>query len=490
MINILTKLFFLMIGLTVHLLSSQTIEGTIVDINENPISYANIQIAKTGILSNEEGAFLVELNKFKPTDSVKISYLGFQSLKFTVKHFTSKKYVLEEKVTELSEVLLSKKKMNLEEVLSKIKENLADNYSDNHTKQQIFTRNSYSTTFKKFNFEFTKSTLLNKKQLKKTNEAIHKLINNSLNKPTTSFSEQLSELYVAKDTSKLRVIKYINLINKKDDRSQEALSKLLLKAVVSQLDKKATYKVKSGMFPVEDSLKVEDIKMYRDSLSMRPTKKYLVKTINKYTFKKKSDLDFVTATKKYNYVLAGMDEYDDEMVYVITFKPKKSSAKFTGTMYVNAYDFAIVKVDFSYGKGKSGEGVNLKLLLGVKYREHTWNASVVYKKNVLDKYQLKFISQKRGSYVYMSRSFKLKKNRANRSESKKIIKLDVLVEQNDINKKELFFISSEELSKDNFNAIQQREKYKIHYVPKYSNGIWKGYNVLSPIQDIKNYKTK
>jgi len=215
-----------------------------------------------------------------------------------------------------------------------------------------------------------------------------------------------------------------------------------------------------------------------------------LKTINKYTFKKKSDLDFVTATKKYNYVLAGMDEYDDEMVYVITFKPKKSSAKFTGTMYVNAYDFAIVKVDFSYGKGKSGEGVNLKLLLGVKYRDHTWNASVVYKKNVLDKYQLKFISQKRGSYVYMSRSFKLKKNRANRSESKKIIKLDVLVEQNDINKKELFFISSEELSKDNFNAIQQREKYKIHYVPKYNNEIWKGYNVLSPIQDIKNYKTK
>lgn len=492
MLKIITKLVFILFVFTAHILSSQTIKGKITDADHNPVAYANIQIAKTGLLSNEEGDFSTEINHFKPTDSVKISYLGLKNIKMTVADFVSKDYILAEEINELSEVLLSKKKLSLDEILINIKEHLSSNYSSTYTKQQIFKRNTISSTFKRFEFEFTKSTLLNKKQRKKVNQSIDSLVATNINKTSTNFSESLSELYTAKDSSKIKMIKSIELVNKKDDKSQTALSKLLLKTIVKQLDKEATYKVKSGFFTVEDSLKMDtDVSkdIYPDSSKTKYLKKTLDHIIRDYSFKNKSPFDFVLDMKKYHYELQGVTKYDNETVYIINFKPKKSSAKFVGTMYVNSFDFAIVKLDFKYGKGKSGYSANLKLVLGVKFKEHTWKGAALYQKNIFDKYQLKFIKQTRGSYVYMKRPFKFKKNKAHQSEGKKIIKMNILMEQNGYDKTELFFITNDEISNDSFNSIHQNKKYKNIYVPKYSPNIWKGYNVLSPINDITNYDT-
>ena len=54
---------------------SQIITGAILDKNTQPIAYATIQInTDFGVLSNEEGSFSIDTEKFKPTDSVFISY--------------------------------------------------------------------------------------------------------------------------------------------------------------------------------------------------------------------------------------------------------------------------------------------------------------------------------------------------------------------------------------------------------------------------------
>ena len=96
MIKIFTKLLFSILVLTIHFLSAQTFEGIVTDVDNNPIPYANIQIGKTGVLSNEEGAFLIHVKNHKLTDSIKISYLGFESKKFILKNASSKKYILED----------------------------------------------------------------------------------------------------------------------------------------------------------------------------------------------------------------------------------------------------------------------------------------------------------------------------------------------------------------------------------------------------------
>jgi len=53
----------------------------------------------------------------------------------------------------------------------------------------------------------------------------------------------------------------------------------------------------------------------------------------------------------------------------------------------------------------------------------------------------------------------------------------------------LFFIDTKEISNNSFTEIKKKEKYEIEYIKKYSSSIWKGYNVLSPVQEIKDYDT-
>jgi hypothetical protein len=489
----LNHLFTLVIAILITAnLFSQTIVGKIIDEQENPIAYASIQVAKKGVLSNEEGEFLINTNQFKKNDKVTISFLGFKKLELLVKELENKTYILKEELNELSEVFITNKKLSLDEILLKMKENLSSNYTDTPNKQQIFNRNTYFNKFKRFEFEIKKSTLLTKKELKKLNFSIDSLINNNLNKTSKYYTETLSNLVILKDSAKINVIKSTQLINKKEDVSQEAIQKLFFHAIAGNLDKDATYKVKSGLLPVTDSLKFEIDKnkdIYKDSTKSDYKKNYYKSLIKNYTFKKESPLTFVTNTKKYNYKLKGTIDYEDEFVYVVNFTPKSSSAKFSGTMYINGYDFAIVKLDFGFAKNRTGKGVNLKLLLGVKYKNNLWKSSVLYKKNALETYNLYFLKQEQGNYVYMSRPFKIKKNKASKAEAKKLIKLDVLMELSTKDKTELYFIDESNISNDDFNNFKENKKYKVEYISKYTPEIWKGYNVLSPVNEIKNYDT-
>ena len=66
---------------SIFIVSAQTITGKVLDKEENPIIYATIQITDDfGVLSNEEGQFLIETTNFKPTDTVTISYLGYKRI--------------------------------------------------------------------------------------------------------------------------------------------------------------------------------------------------------------------------------------------------------------------------------------------------------------------------------------------------------------------------------------------------------------------------
>ncbi len=484
--------FTLFILFYVGIVCSQTITGKLLDENNNPIAFASIQIKNTGVISNVEGEFSLEIDKFEDDDIVNISFLGFEKLEIPIKNFTSKNYILIEEINKLTEIFISNKKLNLDEVLLKMNENLESNYSINNTTQLIFNRNSYYNKFKKFEFEITKSTLLTKKDLKELNKSIDYNINKNLNKTSKFYTESLSYMYFLKDNTKIKVLKATQLINKKEDISQEAIQKLFFNAIAGKLEKDATYKVKSGLIPVTDSLKFNmdtDKEMYKDSSNSKSKKKYYSSLINKYLFKGNSPLTFATNVKKYNYSLREISNYEDGFVYIIDFTPKASSAKFSGTMYINGYDFAIVKLDFEYANNRTGKGLNLKFLLGIKYKNNLWKTSVIYKKNLLGNYNLKFLKQAQGSYVYMSRPFKIKKNKANKLESKKLIKIDVLMELSTKDVIELFFIEENEISKSDINSFKEKEKYKIDYISKYTPEIWKGYNVLAPIQEIKNYDT-
>ena len=75
------------------------------------------------------------------------------------------------------------------------------------------------------------------------------------------------------------------------------------------------------------------------------------------------DLNFIEKSRKYEFTLFDYAYLNDEFVYAIAFKPKRS-ADFKGVMYINTDDFAIVRVDYENVKPLRKFG-----LLGISFKE-------------------------------------------------------------------------------------------------------------------------
>ena len=101
-----------------NVLLSQTISGKLTDSKTNePLPYANLSVlnTKTGTSTNENGEYVLRLKKISLTDTLLISYLGYQSVKFPLSKFKTSNndelsFSLTENKAQIDEVVLSVKK--------------------------------------------------------------------------------------------------------------------------------------------------------------------------------------------------------------------------------------------------------------------------------------------------------------------------------------------------------------------------------------------
>jgi hypothetical protein len=88
------------------------ISGKIVDINDEPLSSANIVLItgskanKVGTISNFDGEFQLERDDIDENSIFKISFIGFVSQTFKAEELQDKKITLLESVDMLNEVVL------------------------------------------------------------------------------------------------------------------------------------------------------------------------------------------------------------------------------------------------------------------------------------------------------------------------------------------------------------------------------------------------
>ena len=103
-----------------QLLSSQTfsqeivMNGIIIDAeNQEPIEFVNIGVLNKnqGTITNPNGEFNLTLPKEYKTDSITISHINYYSIKILAKNFKNQTIFLNPKTTELSEVVVSNKKI-------------------------------------------------------------------------------------------------------------------------------------------------------------------------------------------------------------------------------------------------------------------------------------------------------------------------------------------------------------------------------------------
>lgn len=468
---------------------SQAVSGKIVDSENNPIPYVTLQIGPNyGVITNEEGVFTLETHNFSDSDTVSISCLGYKSQAYKLSNFNKKSYTLESSISALSEVFVTNKQLSIQEILANVRANISENYSKEGS-QRVFKRQTSNFTLQDFDFDLVKSSNLRKSKIKIFNKKFDSIKGSVISKNSRYYEDVLLDMLQTADSLQVAVIKATKLVNTEKDLSTDAVNGKAIKNALAILDSSSTYKLKSGLFTLEDSLKVGSVIKDNSNAQKGKTKELksqIAQIIRTNSLEENSNFDFIFEEDKYEYTIEGISYIDEDATYIIGFKPDRRSAKYSGKMYVNTSDFAVVKLAYEFAENRTGKKLNLKLLLGVKFEENAYRSTVIFKKNENDNYRLYFISQESGNYVYLNRSLKFIRNNSSEQTDKQFLKIKLMVEQDFSAKTELFFIDN--LNVESASVFDIKEDYPIIYLSKYDASIWKDYNVLSPVQDILDYK--
>ncbi|OMP30873.1 hypothetical protein [Mangrovimonas sp. DI 80] len=483
----LTLLLFVGILFNQHL-NAQIVSGRVLTEVRSPISFATIQIGEHhGTISNEEGNFSISTDGFNSKDSVYISCLGFEKLGMLVEEFSSKDYILKEQVNELSEVFLTNRKLTVDSILYYVNKNLSKNYKTDLLDYEVFSRKTEFIKGKDVNFEIDKSTGFSKKQLKAFNQDFNELETALVNNKSKQYTDFVGHLLIKDaNATKLKVEKAVRLLDKNNSQSLEVLANKGKDIISKHLDKDKVYTIKTGLLKISDSLSLSEgnDKMKDTVNSIGILKGNVKRPLEHHGFKSHSILNFVLETKLYKYTLDDITFLGPEMVYVISFVPRRSSADYEGKLYISNETFAVLKADYHYYKGRVGEKFNLKLLLGIKYVEQGHTGSIIYQKGSDNFYYPKYISEQSDSYFYISRPFKFIEN-DNRSNK---VAFEFMVEGVFKERLEVLFLSQKPISSAEY--VETTEQKHVNYeTPKqYDPSIWADYNVLEPLDEMKAFK--
>jgi len=421
---------------------SQTITGKVVDnVSLEPIqNVAIITNLNRGSTSDINGEFTLQS---KDLESITFSSLGYITLKISFDEFKNLNYrvLLIEKVNELDEIQLNLAKISLDSILIKTQKSMKENYVSGALKSDFYMIENSFINFKKLDLDLDKSSLLSRKNRKIAEKELTDYGNN-LKNSNPNFSNEFYGNIKTKKVLSDKTKKFLNLDkidtvqgyetmqnNKKItiEDAQNDLQNIVLK----HLNKNETYKVSSGLFPIEDSLSLKEVLDEADSLQLDKTfnKSFAISSFNtaKYRgkfFKLGKQRNFLSQ-KYYEHTLETNTFLGPKMVYVLNFSPRKSKSKYSGKIFINPRDFTIAKIEYQFADGKRGQNINLKWLLGIKISEDVNKVTMFYEKNKENKVYVSYYKEIRGTYAYVHRPVKFKENSSTKNKVKFDIKIEV-----------------------------------------------------------------
>ncbi len=489
-----TLLLFLLFQLAFNFLNAQNFTAKIIDRNtQNPIPFAAIQFdEKSGSISNEEGFFTIDLEN-KSAVNLTISCLGYSNITIATQKISQNNFVirLDEAINQLDEVYLSNRTPNPDSIIAHVNRNIKDNYQIPLVKHSIFSRETTYATFKDVDFDLDKATHVNKTQMERANKSLDSLEHYITNNKSIHFADFQGDLFVkSKDSVKLKVNKATRLIDQNTDFSIKKIQSKTQNLVLKYLDSSKTYKLKSGLFKIEDSMSLSSAK---NKSEKHQQNEYTISGLKEKTHERWGNSQFysdavmnsIIDTNLYKYEFLDVTYQNNELVYIINYKPRKAKAKYTGKIYVSSDNYAIIKMDYTFAKGKHGEKLNLRLLIGVKYVEDLRNGVMIFKKNEHNKYQPQYIKHTYGSYFYAHRPIKFIENSPNKNK----VAFDLKLEGNIINKQEILFTDNSEINNDEFQSLKETKNVPFQLLKKYDSGIWDSSKTLEPLEEMKQFES-
>lgn len=482
---------------------AQNITGKIVDANTGEsIPYANIKVSDSEtIISNSEGVFTLS-EKNNDSSQLMISYLGYVSQQVSIGELKKQENTVKLKpgIFELDDVNVSDVKLDANSIMAKVKENLKKHYGSNTKaiKNTLFMREFGTFKPKKLNIEITKSTGFSKSALKAANGDVANFTSRLLSNPPQEFTDVLGNYYTGlvagKDkpiyATKLDVVKATKLKDENRSVSLDDVEKIAGNIFLKHLDTTKYYRIKSGWFGSRDTISLrKDFnkkKKKQKKSELNSAKGNVMSFMAENNFLQGGKMNFVSNTELYEYTYEGaIYSSQNEFAYVISFKPKKSKAKYTGKLYISENDFAVLRADYSLAKGKTLGGINLKLLLGVKASENVSNGTVIFKQNASGEgYHLQYASSETGQYFYLNRPLKFIELT---DEDRDVVAIDIKVEGNMTEKVEFLNISQVEISTSALETVKE-EEFEYIRLKRYDPKIWKDYTAIEPLEEMKQFK--
>ena len=472
-------------------LFSQSYQGIIYDDKNNlPVIFANIYTSQnSGVISNSEGYFKINLVNLKDNDSLTISSLGYKNKRLAVNQLVTLDTVfLSVQEEMLDEVVVSANKYSAEEIIEIFKDSLSVRHSIPPAKFQVFTR--HKNTYKPVNtgIELDRTSFMSRSKRKQFNQKVEDYFNRIKGNVSSSFQDMLYNAYYLKDSTAIEEIKKTYLINEDKDNSMENIQKNIFKELMDALSSKSTFKVRTGIIPVEDSLStdefiVEDKPNEKDTLKNNYSKKPIT-VVSKA--QRLGELEIFEDSNKYDFQLEDTSFFNGNIVYVINFRPGRNSAKYRGKAFINAEDFGLLKLEYQLIEGKKEAGVNLKLLLGFKYRVDNSKFEYIFKRNEDKTYTPFFYKSSEHQYIYFDRGFVFKENNDDRSERLKF-KISLHIESNSLSESEYLVVNTEEIDPENINFDPDGYIFE-EKIEKYDPDIWKDYNIIQATEEIKKYE--
>lgn len=468
---------------------SQTLTGTVLDKKtKQPLVFATVQIGdKYGVITNDEGVYKIQTQRFSETDSIKFSSMGYASKSFLLKDFAQSTIYLEEKIDELKSVYLINKNPDPLVIIHRVLENKTLNYGNDLVHFTAFSRTGISNTPKDFELKLKKADFLDKEAVRAFNREIQSFSRHIRNKTTSMYFDNFSEVHKNGNKMKINEQKNTQLINRVENTSLEHLQEKVFRLLGNKIKTESTFKVKSGILPIDDEFKfekTENLFSKKDTVNAN-VRKNINSLLASADLSKNNSFEFLSEIENYQYTLQEVTGYQDEMVYVVSFKPKRRKASYKGTLFISADTYAILKMHYELAEKKVAEKANYKFLLGIKYVQDVNSGVIIYQKTG-DKYFPKYVQNYTNNYIYFGRSFSFKENAPRRNSID--IKLDFTIETQVDTRSELLIVDSRPITADTYNAAPKSQKATVEVIQKYDPALWESYNIIAPNEAIKGFE--
>ena len=461
-------------------LSSQTLNVKVIDsITELPIAYSNVYFSNnTGLITDDSGNFELIKSQLSQNDSMYVSMIGYDKKSFFINNFNDSLIKLVESPIKLSDVVLTNKKLSSDEIISNVIKNIEMNYEKEFTENKIYLSRKSNSITEKFRIDKFKSTI------PEINKSLIDSLLANLTKENDSGLETLAYYYknFEDEVQKIKIIKSRETYNKEGE-VLESINKKMEEAFKNELKADSYFKIKSGIFGGDldfegleeiDSTNVESIKKFEEK-EIKEKDDFAnnqIRTINRLYnslfFEKDSYLNFILKPNKYIFSEPKIDVLGNDLVYIIEAAPK-GRGKYSGTLYINPDDYAIVRIDYKNIKTV----YNLKLL-GIFVNIYFRDGKMIFSKYENEKYSLSYAKINFGRRIGFDRPIKLieknKNVKGRRKQNEISFRMDIVFDEKSTTELQVF--ESKKISKEKFENLKNKNEVMPEYLEEFTTNFW------------------